>query len=116
MTESVFSRMATFNKLALFCLVIAKFFGLIGVAMGFMQDYHRFGGYFLSAAFCAITVSITSALIQTSRDRKIFSNEDEERRRLNSIVEIKKKLEDEIRSLEDKRNALMSLEVRRGRP
>ena len=115
MVEGIFSKMAAFNKAALSFLIIAKFFGLIGVAMGFLQDYHRFGGYFLGAAFCAITISITCAVIQTSRDKQIFSNEDEERRRINSIVEMKKKLENEIRSLEDKRNALMGLEIRRGR-
>jgi hypothetical protein len=110
-----FSSMAKLNKFALVFLVLAKFFGLIGVSMGFISQYHSLGGYFLTAAFVAIVTSIFCVILQTSRDKKIFSIEDEEKKRIKSFKEMKKDLEEEIRLLEAKKNALMSLEVRRGK-
>lgn len=67
-----FSSVARLNKFALAFLVLAKFFGIIGVSMGFISQYHSLGGYFLTAAFVTIVTSIFCAILQTSRDKKIF--------------------------------------------
>lgn len=109
------SKMATLNKIALIFLLCGKFFGLFGVAMGFIDSYHKWGGYFLTIAFVLVKSSIICALVQTTRDKEKFSLEDEENKRLNSFREIKRNLEQEIIRLEEKKKALMNLELRRGK-
>lgn len=109
------TKMTVLNKIALILLLFGKFFGLFGVAMGFMDSYHKWGGYFLIVAFVLVKSSIVCTLVQTMRDKEKFSIEDEENKKIKSISEIKRNLEQEIIRLEEKKSALMNLELRRGK-
>lgn len=108
-------KMATLNKVALIFLAIAKFCGFVGVAIGFMPKYHHIGGQFLIAAFTSIGISIFSAIMQMAQDKKTFSTEDEEKKKIESFVRKKMNLEAEIQLLENKRNDLINLSIRKGR-
>lgn len=107
--------MALLNKVALSFLLLGKFLGLFGVALGFVDDYHQLGGYFLIAAFTFVKLSIICALIQTTKDKETFSIEDEEKKELRSFREVKNNLEQEILRLEEKKNALLNFELKRGK-
>ena len=112
---SFFSKMAVLNKAALLFLALGKLSGMIGVSLGFLQNFHELGGYILGFAFFFISCSVVCVLLQTAKDRKAFELEDEEKERIKSFTNIKKNLQEEIRLLEDKRNALQNLQVQRGK-
>lgn len=112
----IFSKMQTLNKVSVALFVVAKIFGFLGVCLGFLgKDYHSTGGYFLSLAMISIFSSITCSLIQSSKDEKIFSKEDEENKKMKDFIKTKFELQEEIRELEEKRNALRNLMVKKGK-
>lgn len=107
--------MATLNKVALGLFASAKLFGMIGVCLGFGGGiYHTLGGFFLAVAFVFIFSAVTCSIIQASRDKKRFSNEDLSDAKTKRLVQMKTELEQEIKALEDRRSALQGLLVRRG--
>lgn len=111
-----FSKMQTLNKVAIGLFIVAKIFGFLGVCLGFIgKDYHSIGGYFLSLAMISIFSSVTCSLIQSTKDEKIFSKEDEENKNMKDFIKTKLELQQEIRELEEKRNALRNLMVKKGK-
>jgi len=109
-----FSKMQALNKAAIGLFVVAKILGLSGVCMGFLgKDYHMIGGYFLSFAMISIFSSVTCSLIQTKKDKKIFSKEDEENKKIKSLEKMKVELKEEIKFLEEKRNSLTNLMIKK---
>lgn len=111
-----FSKMQTLNKVAIGLFVFAKIFGFLGVCLGFLgKDYHSIGGCFLSLAMISIFSSVTCSLIQSRKDEKTFSKEDEENKKVKDFIKTKFELQEEIKELEEKRNALRNLMVKKGK-
>lgn len=108
-----FSSLSSLNRTALGAFIAAKLCGMVGVGLGFSEDYRTLGGVFLTSAFVFIGVSVGCAMVQSVRDRKKFSLEDEELGRVRRLAETKDRIEREIRDLESRRLALQLLTVRR---
>lgn len=112
--SSVLSGMAPLNRTALMLFIVAKLTGLLGVTMGFLgKDYHTAGGWLLGFALLSIFSAVLCGLLQTSRDKVIFSMEDEEKQRVKNMTTTLSKLQDEINTLEARREALKNLMIRR---
>jgi|GEM_PF-2371561 len=117
------TNLSPLNKVALVFFGLTKIFGFIGVCLGFSNDYQFFGGCFLILAFISISISITCATVQTTKDKIKFADEDIKKKEIASLLNtkralednIKKTLEEEIRLLEAKRNALTNYEIRKGK-
>jgi len=111
-----FLKMQALNKAAIALFIVAKILGLSGVCMGFLgKDYHAIGGYFLSLAMISIFSSVTCSLMQTKKDKKIFLKEDEENKKMKSLEKMKLELKEEIKCLEEKRNSLTNLMLKKGK-
>jgi len=109
------SGMAPLNKTALCLFIIAKFSGLVGVSLGFLgHEYHTVGGTMLGIAFAAIFSAVGCGLVQTSRDKEVFSREDDNNKKIRDMSEMMLRLHDDINALEARRDALKNLMIRRG--
>lgn len=113
MSSNFLKNMSSLNKAALAGLIFAKIFGLIGVALGFIEQYHSIGAYFLILAFIAISLSIVFSIMQGIKDKKSFMEEDEELDKIKMLNKKKKDLERQIKELEDQHNIVYKLKVTR---
>jgi len=112
--RGIFYNMATLNKVAISFFAVAKMFGMIGVCLGFAdKKYHTIGGYLLSFAFAFIFLAVVCSIIQTSIDKKKFDLEDSAISKTKKLVQIKAGLEREIKELEERRQALQKIILRK---
>ena len=112
--RGIFYNMATLNKVAISFFITAKLFGMTGVCLGFADNkYHTVGGYLLSFAFVFIFFAVLCSIIQTSIDKKKFELEDSATSKTKKLAQMKAELEREIKDLEDRRDALQKIILRK---
>lgn len=112
----LFSEMSSLNKASLAFFVLAKLTGIFGISLGFLgKDFLFFGGVLLSMAIFSIFLSIFLSLIQTFKDKKIFSEQDEEKNKIKMYKETKKQLEKQILSLQEQKRSLENMMIRKGK-
>ena len=68
----------------------------------------------LGIAFAAIFSAVGCGLVQTSRDKEVFSREDDNNKKIRDMSEMMLRLQDDINALEARRDALKNLMIRRG--
>jgi hypothetical protein len=98
-----FKEMAILNRAAFINFILGKLSGFVGVALGFVDGYHRLGGYLLILAFVFILLSVVCSILQGRRDRVKFSIEDSHYNKLKDLAAKKLELELEIKLLEERR-------------
>lgn len=112
----LFSEMSSLNKASLTFFITAKITGIFGISFGFLgKDFLFIGGVFLSIAVFSIFSSIFLSLIQSFRDKKIFSEQDEEKNKIKMYKETKEQLEKQIFSLQEQKRSLENMMIRKGK-
>jgi hypothetical protein len=112
----MFSKMAALNKASLTFLVFGKMLGMLGVGLGFLgKDFFKIGAFLLSAAFFSIITSICLVLLQASREKDKFEKEDDDLKKINTFNKMKNELEKEILILQERKDSLQNLMLRKGK-
>jgi len=113
MKKDLLFDMSNFNKIAFLFFIIAKFSGLVGVALGFAgSDYYKLGLFLLINAFVCIGISVAFSILQMSKDRRNFSVEDLETIKLKEIINKRILLEKEVQKLQRQKESLINLKIR----
>lgn len=113
MKKDLLFDMSNFNKIAFLFFIIAKFSGLVGVALGFAgSDYYKLGLFLLINAFVCIGISVAFSILQMSRDKHNFSSEDQETSKLKEIMNKRILLEEEVKKLQLQKDSLLNLKIR----
>lgn len=101
------------NIVALFSLVLSKFLGILGVALGFLGDNSRFyGSIILGIAVLLIVISITCAIVQMILDRKYLNQENEDNLKIKTMQRKYDTLKEQIAALELKQQSLEKMKIK----
>lgn len=107
--------MSGLNLASIGFIITAKISGMLGVSIGFVDPSLRnVGGCLLSVAVISITCAVICSLIQTSKDKRRFDNEDFELNEIRKLTNTKRELQEKIKALELQRQAIDNLMIRKG--
>ena len=100
------------HKISIVGVLLAKFFGMIGILLGFFGgEIRHFGGWLLAAAGASLFTSIVSSLSQSQKDRINFDLEDRNISENIKLREVRAGLIREIEVLKRQRSDLVKAKI-----